>query len=211
MKTELSRNSEPASHVSTEDIVKRTDSEIIDACLQGRAEAFGVLVARHQDRLYNTLVKVLGSADAAQEATQTAFVHAFHRLTTFQGQSAFYSWLFRIAVNVAITEKRKQKRMVASVDNVQAQTGQEPVDARTDNRPSHAMEVADNQRLVRQALSELAEEHRTILVLKEMEGLSYEEIAETCQCPIGTVRSRLHRARQELRDKLKLVMQNFDN
>ncbi|MDA0833891.1 MAG: sigma-70 family RNA polymerase sigma factor [Planctomycetota bacterium] len=184
----------------------RTDSEIIDVCLQGRTEAFGVLVARHQDRLYNTLVKVLGSADAAQEATQTAFVQAFHRLTTFQGESAFYSWLFRIAVNVAITEKRKQRQMVASVENVQAKTGQEPVDQRRDNHPSHAMEVEESQRLIRQALSELPSDHRTMLILKEIEGLSYEEIAQACQCPIGTVRSRLHRARQELKEKLKLVM-----
>ncbi|MEX0725061.1 MAG: sigma-70 family RNA polymerase sigma factor [Planctomycetaceae bacterium] len=189
--------------------MKRTDSEIIDVCLQGRTEAFGVLVARYQDRLYNTLVKVLGSADAAQEAAQTAFVQAFHRLTTFQGQSAFYSWLFRIALNVAITEKRKQRRMVASVENVQATTGHEPIDQRRDNHPSHAMEVEESQRLVRQALEELPLEHRTMLILKEIEGLSYEEIAQACQCPIGTVRSRLHRARQELKEKLKAVMQSL--
>lgn len=209
METRLSGNWSEVEHVSSIETVNNTDIEIIDACLQGHTEAFGVLVIRHQDRLYNTLVRVLGSADAAQEATQTAFVHAFHRLATFQRHAAFYSWLFRIAMNGAVSEKRKQKRSVTSIEAMQEQTGHEPADSRKDNHPSHAMEVQEKQRLVQQALAELQEEHRTVLVLKEMEGLSYEDIAAICNCPIGTVRSRIHRARQELKEKLKSVLKSL--
>lgn len=176
------------------------DQELIDQCLTGRTEAFGQLVIRYQDRLYNSLVHVIGSADTAQDVVQEAFVHAFQKLGSFRGQSAFYSWLFRIALNAAISEKRKNRRMAGSVEAARESAGIEPIDARAENYPAHALEVAERQAMVHQALDQLAEEFRTVLVLKEMDGLKYEEIAEIVGCPIGTVRSRIHRARSELRD-----------
>lgn len=181
------------------------DTELIDAFLDGNTDAFGQLVVRHQDRLYNTLVKVLGSADDARDVAQEAFVHAFQKLHTFRGNSAFYSWLFRIAMNAAISEKRKTKRMAASVDSAREQSGTEPVDFHPDSQPSHSMELSERQQLVQTALSQLSEEFRTVLVLKEMEGMKYEEIADVIGCPVGTVRSRIHRARSEMREKLRIL------
>jgi RNA polymerase sigma-70 factor (ECF subfamily) len=183
------------------------DQHLIDQCLAGKTEAFGQLVERYQHRLYGSLIHVIGSADEAQDVAQDAFVHAFEKLGTFRGQSAFYSWLFRIALNAAVSARRKTRRVTGSVDAIREATGDEPVDARSSTAPEHAAEVGDQQRLVRRALAQLPEEYRTALVLKEMDDLKYEEIAELLGVPLGTVRSRIHRARQELRTRLQWAMQ----
>ncbi|MEX2287425.1 MAG: sigma-70 family RNA polymerase sigma factor [Planctomycetaceae bacterium] len=182
------------------------DQHLIDECLSGRTEAFGQLVVRYQDRLHNTLVKILGSTDDARDAAQDAFVQAFEKLSSFQGTAAFYSWLFRIAMNAAVTQKRKTRRTVGSVDAAREQRGVEPLDLHPASQPSHSLELSERQALVRAALMELADDFRIALVLKEMEGLKYEEIAELVGCPIGTVRSRIHRARSELREKLRPLL-----
>ena len=201
----ITGNSRRISCVVASPAVNIHDTELIDACLAGKTEAFGQLVVRHQDRLYNTLVKVLGSTDDARDVAQEAFVHAFQKLHTFRGNSAFYSWLFRIAMNAAISEKRKTRRMTVSVDSVREQSGDEPVDSHPESQPSHAIELSERQQMVQAALGELSQEFRTALVLKEMEGLKYEEIAEVVGCPVGTVRSRIHRARSEMREKLRIL------
>jgi len=188
--------------------VSTDDQQLIAECLAGRTEAFGQLVVRYQDRLYNTLLNVLGSADDARDIAQDTFVQAFQKLDTFRGQSAFYSWLFRIAMNAAISQKRKTRLMPISIDVARERSGIEPADDRPDNIPSHSLERSERQILVRTALAELPEEFRIVLVLKEMEGLKYEEIAEIVDCPIGTVRSRIHRARSELRQKLQIFFKN---
>lgn len=184
-----------------------SDQHLIDQCLAGQTDAFGQLVERYQHRLYGSLVHVLGSADDAQDVAQDAFVHAFEKLGTFRGQSAFYSWLFRIALNAAVSTKRKTRRVTGSVDAIREATGDEPVDKNTSSAPDNAAHVDDRQRLVRRALAQLPDEYRTALVLKEMDDLKYEEIAEILSVPLGTVRSRIHRARQELRTRLQWVMQ----
>ena len=190
------------------DAVSEDDHQLIDACLAGRTEAFDRLVMRYQDRLYNTLLKMLGSADDARDIAQDAWVHAFQKLATFRGNSAFYSWLFRIAFNAAVSEKRKHRHPTASLDASRERTGHEPPDARPDGHPSHPMELAERQMLVQTALAQLSDEYRTVLVLKEMEDLKYEEIADMVGCPIGTVRSRIHRARGELREKLRILFRD---
>ena len=186
--------------------MKPTDRDLIRQCRAGAAEAFGVLVERHQDRLYAALVRMLGSADEAREASQDAFVHAFQKLHTFQGNAAFSTWLFRIAVNAAFSRQRRSKRYRTSLDGGTGETGYDPADHRPCAEPSHSLEQVETQRVVREALAALPEDYRTALVLKEMEGFRYEEIAEIVGVPIGTVRSRIHRARNELREKLRIAL-----
>jgi RNA polymerase sigma-70 factor (ECF subfamily) len=183
-----------------------SDQTLIDQCLAGRRDAFGQLVERYQHRLYHGLWHALGSAEDAQDVAQEAFVNAFEKLSSFKGQAAFYSWLFRIALNAATSARRKTRRMTASVESRREDCGLEPTDENPANEPSYALDVSDRQRLVRQALSEMSAEFRTALVLKEMDGMSYEEIAEVVEVPLGTVRSRIHRARLELRSKLSLLL-----
>ena len=185
-----------------------SDQTLIDHCLAGRREAFGLLVERYQNRLFHSLLHLLGSTEDAQDAAQEAFVNAFEKLGSFRGQSQFYSWLFRIAFNTAVSSKRKSRRMSVSLEARRDASGLEPSDGNPTSEPSYAMDVSDRQRLVQQALSELCEEFRTALVLKEMDGMSYEEIADVVNVPLGTVRSRIHRARLELREKLSVLLRS---
>lgn len=161
--------------------------------------------------LYAYVRKRGNSAEDARDLTQEAFVHAFRRLDSFRGDSAFYTWLFRIAVNATISFRRKAvRRKTISVESVREASGNEPIDDDDGTRPSARMEVHEQQRVVRAALAELSEEFRTAIVLTEIEGLSYEDAAETVGCPIGTIRSRIHRARNELRDKLRIALKEED-
>jgi RNA polymerase sigma-70 factor (ECF subfamily) len=185
-----------------------SDESLIKTCLAGQTEAFGLLVDRYQTRLFYSLLHLLGSTEDAQDVAQDAFVQAFEKLVTFRGQSQFYSWLFRIAFNTAVSAKRKSKRMKVSLDGQRDASGQELSDHRPSSAPSYAMDVCDRQRVVRQALDELSEEFRTALVLKEIDGMSYEEIADVVDVPLGTVRSRIHRARLELREKLASLLKS---
>ncbi len=179
-----------------------TDQQLIDQCLAGRTEAFGELVERHQDRLYGTLVTMLKSPDDARDVAQDAFVLAFRRLGSFRQESAFYSWLFRIAHNAAISHHRRRRPKKVSLEAGREATGDEPTDERADSDPSYALHSRERQALLNQALGELGDEYRTAIILREIDGMSYEEIAQVVGCPVGTVRSRIFRARQDLREKL---------
>ncbi|MFO0916044.1 MAG: sigma-70 family RNA polymerase sigma factor [Pirellulales bacterium] len=180
------------------------DHQLIASTLSGDHTAFDQLVLRYQDRLFASLVHVLGCTADAQDIAQDAFVQAFRKLSSFRGQSAFYSWLYRIALNVAASQRRR-KRVTTSLDAQRERMGDEPVDR--GGQPEQELERDEEVRLVRQALSELAEDHRTILVLREFDGHEYEQIAEILDVAVGTVRSRLHRARLQLKERLEHLMQ----
>lgn len=180
------------------------DAHLIRATLAGDSSSFGLLVRRYQDRLYHTVVHVVGSREDALDLVQDAFVQAFLRLDSFQGASAFYTWLYRIALNLSLSWKRKQ-RPVLSVDQAREAAGVEPLD--NGAPPEQALDQQERADCLRRALAQLSPEHRQILVLREMEDASYESIAEILDLPIGTVRSRLHRARLELKEQLREVLQ----
>ncbi len=179
------------------------DAQLIAETLAGKTTAFGQLVQRYQDRLYNTVVHVVGSAEDARDVVQEAFVQAFTKLATFQQTSAFYTWLYRVAFNVAASHCRR-RRPCASVEQIRETTGQEPIDGH--GGPEQRLEQEERGRQVQQALAGLSEEHRTVLVLREVDGCCYETIAEVLDVPVGTVRSRLHRARMQLREQLREVL-----
>lgn len=186
--------------------VSSDEKQLIRECLAGRTEAFGELVIRYQDRLFNALSGIMGSPDDARDIAQDAFVQAFQKLKTFRGQSAFYSWLFRIALNAAASQKRRTKRKPASIDAARDQSANDPPDRRPDAAPSHALEANERRAAVQSALAQLPAEFRVPLVLKEIDGMKYHEIAVIVGCPVGTVRSRIHRARTELRQRLELLL-----
>lgn len=175
------------------------DAQLIAETLQGRSESFGELVRKYQDRLYNAIVHIVGNMEEARDVVQEAMVQAFRRLETFQNSSAFYTWLYRIAFNTAAS-RRRRKHDCASLDYGRESKGEEPVDSGP--APSERLEREERCQCVRQAITRLTEEQRAVLVLREMEGLHYEEIAEILALPVGTVRSRLHRARMQLREML---------
>jgi RNA polymerase sigma-70 factor (ECF subfamily) len=180
------------------------DTQLIDEALAGATSAFGQLVLKYQDRLYNTVAHVVGSVDEAQDVVQDAFVQAFLKLESFERESAFYTWLYRIAFNLAVSRRRRQ-RPTASVDQEKEISGEEP--RSRDPGPTEGLDRQERAGQVQAALATLSEEHRSILVLREIDGCCYETIAEILDLPVGTVRSRLHRARMQLRDQLKAILQ----
>ena len=180
------------------------DATLIERSRAGEPEAFGELVVRYQDRLYNTLVRVCGDAEEARDVTQEAFVQAFVKLDSFRGNSAFYTWLYRIAFNTAISRRRRRKP-TSSLDEARDAAGFEPADP--DARPEANLEREEQAIAVRAALATLSEEHRSVLVLREIDGCDYETIGEMLDVPVGTVRSRLHRARMQLKEEMEKRME----
>lgn len=179
------------------------ESQLIDLAAKGDHAAFTSLVELHQDRLFASMLQVTGSPDEAEEVVQEAFIRAFVKLETFQGQSQFFTWIYRIAFNAALSRKRRQ-RIKVSLDQLRDSGGTELViDQRAADEPLLQRERVD---AVRRALRGLSEDHRAILVLREMEGFSYEEIAAIAQISIGTVRSRISRARAQL----KILLESSD-
>ncbi len=179
---------------------KHEDREWICRTIDGDTESFGFLVRKYQDRLYNGMVQILRNESEAEDVVQDAFVLAFSKLDSFQGKSAFFTWLYRIAYNVAITRLRRRKRGI-SLDGDDARIRL----AIPDNGPlpNDSIEKQEEAVQLYEALDRLSSEHRSILVLREMEELDYDAIAEILELPVGTVRSRLHRARIRLRELLE--------
>lgn len=178
----------------------RSDQQLIDATLAGDTEAYGELVRRHQDRLYHALAHTLDSTEDARDLVQEALVQAFVKLDTFQRAAAFYTWLYRIAFNLAASRRRKRRPRV-SIDELREQSGVDP--AATSDPPERRLDREEESRRVRLAMAALPEDQRQILVLREMEDCSYEQLSEMLGVPIGTVRSRLFRARMALRERLQ--------
>ncbi|MBN1908336.1 MAG: sigma-70 family RNA polymerase sigma factor [Pirellulales bacterium] len=198
-RTELS----PTTRVSYSGLALSDDGPLIEATLAGESAAFGQLVRKYQDRLYNTLAHLTGRPEDARDLVQDAFVQAFVKLETFKRQSGFYTWLYRIAFNLAATTLRRRRRTV-SVEAARESSGQEPIEP--GEGPHQRLEQDERCRQVQEAIAQLGDEYRSVLVLREMEGCSYERIAEILDLPVGTVRSRLHRARAQLRDQLEEVL-----
>jgi RNA polymerase sigma-70 factor (ECF subfamily) len=182
-------------------MVSADDHQLIAECLQGRSAAFGELVTRYQDRLFNTVLRLLDNSEDARDVVQEAFLSAYQSLRNFKGDALFFTWLYRIAVNTAISYKRKQRVVLRLHGGGEGLA--EPPDSSDASRPEHALERSEEEKRVHDALNRLSAEHRVVLIMKDMEGQKYEEMAEILEVPIGTIRSRLHRARLELRDLLR--------
>jgi RNA polymerase sigma-70 factor, ECF subfamily len=176
------------------------DDQRIDQALAGQPEAFGQLVLKYQDRLFQTIFHWVGHNEDARDIVQETFVQAFLKLESFGRRSAFYTWLYRIAFNTAASYRRRRRPM-ASIDCMKENARVESPDDQND--PQEAAEQKERCRLVREAIARLDEEYRSVVLLREMEGCNYETIAEVLDLPIGTVRSRLHRARLQLRESLR--------
>ncbi|MEX2172461.1 MAG: sigma-70 family RNA polymerase sigma factor [Pirellulales bacterium] len=184
------------------------DARVIDAVLAGDRAAYGRLVQKYQDRLFAALVRVTGCAEEAEDVAQEAFVQALLKLDTFQQSAAFYTWLYRIAFNLSATRARR-KRPRTSLDELRGGGGPEP--ASRDGAPEEPLMVKESAKQVHVALGELPEDYRQVIVLRELEGCDYDQIAEILQIPLGTVRSRLFRAREQLRELLAPVLDGERN
>jgi RNA polymerase sigma-70 factor (ECF subfamily) len=180
------------------------DAELVRRAQGGDAAAFAGLVSRYQDRVYNTCYRMCHSHADAQDATQTAFLKALEGLGRFQARSSFFTWLFRIAVNVVISERRARRRRPAVSLHEGNPDGPEREPAISgDDAPAAHVEQQESHQHLRAALDRLDDDFRTVVVLKDVEGMDYATIAQIIEAPVGTVKSRLHRGRLMLRAMLR--------
>lgn len=187
-----------------------SDEEIVRRTVGGDRDAFGILVRRYQDRLHNAAYRLVGSAEDARDIVQDSFVKAYRNLGGFRGHSSLYTWLFRIVVNMSLSHRRKRKRKWMRLMTPGPDRGDEAGPAGLPDAsaadPADPLVTAETEAIVQRALDDLDEEHRTVVVLRDIQHFDYHEIAEILDVPTGTVKSRLHRARLMLRDRLKPLL-----
>ena len=190
------------------------DEQLVKTCQNGHWEAFESLVARYERKIYNLAFRLSGNAEDANDLAQETFVRLYRSIHTFRGQSAFSTWLYRIATNVCLDELRRRQRhptisLDAPMETEEGQMEREVVDLT--QLPEFVYESKELRQVIQGLVAELSEDHRTVLVLRDFENLSYEEIAEILGCQLGTVKSRLNRARAALKDKILLQRELFDS
>lgn len=185
----------------------QSDGALIEASRRGDREAFRGLVERYFRRVLAVATGMLRNREDAQDVAQEIFLKAHRNLESFKGTAAFYTWLYRITVNVCVDFQRREGRSVPTVDVSGASEGEvrgpEVADERPDADPFERMRSREIGTGVLAALDELTPEHRAVILLREVEGLSYEEISHVMQCAKGTVMSRLHYARKRLQVRLR--------
>ncbi len=186
------------------------DIQLVAQVLEGNTGAFSALVQRHRERVYRTAYSLVGDLDEADDLAQEAFLKAFRALRRFRGQSLFSTWLHRIAVNCCLDYlKSKHRRSFVSLEEYREDWDAPLVWVRRSENADVRVERRELQELLERALGDLSEGYRVTFVLRELEGLAYEEIAELLGCSIGTVKSRLFRARAKLREILQVQYENW--
>ncbi|MET3107192.1 RNA polymerase sigma-70 factor (ECF subfamily) [Oxalobacteraceae bacterium GrIS 2.11] len=185
------------------------DQVLIDCVLNGDKRAFELLVLKYQRKLMRLVLYFVRDQAEAEDIVQETFIKAYRALSKFRGESAFYTWLYRIGVNTAKNHLVRQRRRVPTStdsDVQEAETFDESDGLRETNTPESVLESKQLAETVNEAMSSLPEELRVAISLREIEGLSYDEIAELMACPIGTVRSRIFRARETIADKIRPLL-----
>ncbi len=188
--------------------VKQTDLELVRRVQAGDKKAFDILVLKYQQKVINLVNRYMHDQDLSMDVAQEAFIKAYRGLKNFRGDSAFYTWLYRIAINTAKNHLvSKSRRMPATDIDAQEAEQYEGADAlRHIDSPEHEILKEEIHRTIMAAIDALPEDLRTAITLRELEGLSYEDIAITMDCPIGTVRSRIFRAREAIEKELKPLL-----
>jgi len=187
------------------------DAVLVERCQKGDASAMHRLIVRYQDRIYNVIHKICQNRDDAAELTQETFVKFIENITSFRGQSAFYTWLFRIAVNLTYNHCRRRVRL--PMQSIQAPVRAEATErleaylaGRSQEDPAQLAQHREIGQIILRAMGALPDDQRIVLVLRDMEGMTYAEIAEALDVELGTVKSRLSRARTALRERLEGVV-----
>jgi RNA polymerase sigma-70 factor (ECF subfamily) len=181
------------------------DAELVRAAVAGDQEAFRELMERYKGRAYAVALGILGDPDEAVDAVQDAFIKAYYNLKDFRGGSSFYTWFYRMLVNGSIDRWRKTGRK-GEVALDETRMGEDDSPPEAGIYPRTPEDLAGNRQLadaLNEAIAALPEYHRAVILLREVDGLSYDEIAQALGCSVGTVMSRLHYARTRLKEALK--------
>jgi RNA polymerase sigma-70 factor (ECF subfamily) len=188
--------------------VEQSDLELVKRAQRGERGAFDLLVLRYQHKVVKLVARLLRDPAEAEDVAQEAFVKAYRALGSFRGDSAFYTWLYRIAVNTARNSIASRQRRPLDYEADLSENEQSAVESRMRHTDTPEANVLSEEihRTVNRAVEELPEDLRTAIILREVEGLSYEEIAQAMDCPVGTVRSRIFRAREAIDRDLKPLL-----
>jgi RNA polymerase sigma-70 factor, ECF subfamily len=184
------------------------DQYLVERVQRGDKQAFDILVRKYQHKLVKLILRYVHDPDEVMDVAQEAFIKAYRALPGFRGESAFYTWLYRIAINTAKNHLISQGRRPPDEDISVEDAEQMEVDSGLKEyaTPEHLLAKDQIEATVYEAIEQLPDDLRTAITLRELEGLSYEEIAEAMGCPVGTVRSRIFRAREVIHGKLKPLL-----
>ncbi len=188
---------------------READQILVERVQQGDKQAFGLLVSKYQRKLIRLISRLIRDPAEVEDVAQEAFIKAYRALPGFRGESAFYTWLYRIGINTAKNYLATRGRRVPTTtefDSEEAETFDEADRLRDQNTPERILMSKQIGATVNAAMEALPEDLRNAIVLREIDGLSYEEIAQVMDCPIGTVRSRIFRAREAISEKLKPLL-----
>jgi len=185
------------------------DAELVDRVQRGDKKAFDLLVLKYQRKILRLLGRMIREPSDIEDVAQEAFIKAYRALPQFRGESAFYTWLYRIAVNTARNWLASSGRRPSTPNAIESENGE--TFNETDNlsdisTPESLMASREIAQTVNTVIESLPEELRTAIVLREIEGMSYEDIAQSMDCPIGTVRSRIFRAREAIATRLRPIL-----
>jgi RNA polymerase sigma-70 factor (ECF subfamily) len=188
---------------------REIDQQLVERAQRGEKHAFELLVSKYQRKLARLLSRFIRDPTEVEDVTQEAFIKAYRALPTFRGDSAFYTWLYRIGINTAknyLVAMGRRAPTTTDIDSEEAEGFEDGEHLRDLNTPENEMMSRQVAETVNQTLEELPEELRTAITLREIEGLSYEDIANIMNCPIGTVRSRIFRAREAIAERLRPLL-----
>ncbi len=188
---------------------REIDRQLVERVQRGDKRAFELLVAKYQRKIFRLLSRLIRDPAEIEDVAQEAFIKAYRALPNFRGDSAFYTWLYRIAINTAKNYLVAQGRRAPTATETEVEDAERMDDAeqlRDVNTPDSMLLSKQVGEAVNRAIDRLPEDLRTAIVLREIEGLSYEEIAESMNCPIGTVRSRIFRAREAIANELRPLL-----
>jgi RNA polymerase sigma-70 factor (ECF subfamily) len=188
---------------------REVDQQLVERAQRGDKQAFELLVSKYQRKLARLLSRFIRDATEVEDVTQEAFIKAYRALPTFRGDSAFYTWLYRIGINTAknyLVAMGRRAPTTTEIDSEEAEGFEDGDQLRDLNTPENEMMSRQVAETVNQTLETLPEELRSAITLREIEGLSYEDIANIMNCPIGTVRSRIFRARDAIAAKLRPLL-----
>ncbi|MFT4823826.1 MAG: RNA polymerase sigma-70 factor (ECF subfamily) [Halioglobus sp.] len=185
-----------------------TDQQLVAKVQKGDSRAFDLLVLKYQHKIFGLISRYVHDSDEVQDVAQEAFIKAYRALPRFRGDSAFYTWLYRIAINTAKNHlvSRSRRPPGSDVEIADAEYYDGGAALRDLNTPENALFGAELKAVVEGAITELPDDLRTAVTLREFDGLSYEDIAEIMDCPVGTVRSRIFRAREAIDKQVKTQM-----
>ena len=189
---------------------REIDRQLVERAQHGDKHAFELLVAKYQRKLARLLSRFIRDAAEVEDVTQEAFIKAYRALPAFRGESAFYTWLYRIGINTAKNYLMAKGRRAPTTTEVEADAAEgldEAEQLRDINTPESALLTSEIARTVNSAIEKLPEELRRAIQMREIEGLSYEDIAQAMDCPIGTVRSRIFRAREAIATELRPLLE----